>query len=150
MKSTRGLTLLEVVIALVILSVGVLMAAGMQTNALQASSDATAIQSVTKVAESELEFRRKIDLTLAIGKATTCMHADTDGVPNTDGSSDGLPSGHTCKVVVATCTLDALTPSGTRLACPPVAAGPLVADQVTVTITGSRSKATTLRTVKAR
>lgn len=130
MKSSTGLTLIEVLIAIVVLAVGVLAAAAMQTTALRASNDARAIQGVTKIAEAEIEFRRQIDLTTPAGKGTTCKTAVT--------------TGYTCVVDVLPCSL-----SATALSCSSSASAP-VADQATVTVDGPRSKTITLRTVKAR
>jgi prepilin-type N-terminal cleavage/methylation domain-containing protein len=131
MNSAKGLTLLEVLVAIVVLAVGVLMAAAMQTSALRASSDASAIQGVTKIAEAEIELRRQIDLTTTAGKATTCKTA--------------VQTGYTCQVEVRPCQL-----SGTALNCTGVGGSSADADQVVVTVTGSRSKTLALTTVKAR
>jgi prepilin-type N-terminal cleavage/methylation domain-containing protein len=131
MKSSAGLTLLEVLVAIVVLAVGVLMAAAMQTSALRASNDARAIQGVTKIAEAEIELRRQIDLTTTAGKATTCKTA--------------VQTGYTCQVEVRPCQL-----SGTALSCTGVSSASADADQAVVTVTGPRSKTVTLRTVKAR
>lgn len=130
MKSSTGLTLIEVLIAIVILAVGVLAAAAMQTTALRASNDAQAIQGVTKTAEAEIEFRRQIDLTATAGQQPTCKTA--------------VATGYTCVVSVVPCSL-----SAGALSC---SSGALssVADQATVTVNGPRSKTITLRTVRAR
>lgn len=128
MKSSAGLTLLEVIVALVVLAIGVLLAATMQTSALRASSDATAVQNVTKLAEAEIELRRQVDLTAPAGKAATCITSVTQG--------------YTCQVQVRACQL-----SGTSLSCMGTGSD---ADQVKVTISGPRQKTVTLTTVKAR
>lgn len=128
MKSSAGLTLLEVIVALVVLAVGVLLAATMQTSALRASSDASAVQGVTKFAEAEIELRRQIDLTASAGKAPTCITSVT--------------SGYTCQVEVRACQL-----SGSSLSCSGTGSD---ADQVKVTVSGPRSKTVALTTVKAR
>lgn len=130
MKSGTGLTLIEVLVAIVILAVGVLAAAAMQTTALRASSDARAIQDVTEFAEREIELRRQFDLSSTTGKSTTC----TSVAP--------VPTGYTCAVEVRACQL-----SGSTLSCTGTGTE---ADQITVTVTGPRGKTVTLRTVKAR
>ncbi len=128
MKSSAGLTLLEVIVALVVLVVGVLLAATMQTSALRASSEAAATQGVTKFAEAEIELRRQLDLSTAASKAATCITSVT--------------SGYTCQVQVRACQL-----SGSSLSCTGTGSD---ADQVKVTVGGPRQKTVTLTTVKAR
>lgn len=130
MKSTVGMTLLEVLIAIVVLAVGVLAAAAMQTTALRASGDAKAIQDVTEFAEREIELRRQLDLSTTAGKSATCT------------SVTPLPTGYTCAVEVRACQL-----SGSSLNCTGTGTD---ADQITVTVSGLREKTITLRTVKAR
>lgn len=136
MKSSAGLTLLEVLIAIVVLAVGVLMAASMQTTALRASSDATAIQGVTKLAENEIALRRQINLATSPGNSTTCR------------SMSPVPTGYTCQAVIRPCQLTG-TASSAALSCSTSVLNP-VADQATVTVSGPRAKTVTLRTVKAR
>lgn len=53
-----GLTILEVVIALLVLVVGVLAVAGLQASGLQASRTARALQNMNADARSELEVWR--------------------------------------------------------------------------------------------
>lgn len=130
MRSETGLTLIEVLIAIVILAVGVLAAATMQTTALRASNDARAIQGVTKTAEAEIEFRRQIDLTATAGQEPTCKTT--------------VATGYTCVVSVVPCSL-----SAAALSCSSGVSSP-VADQATVTVNGPRSKTITLKTVRAR
>jgi prepilin-type N-terminal cleavage/methylation domain-containing protein len=62
MKNVQGLSLIEVLVAILLLSIGVIAAAGLQGTALSASNKASRIQGVTKAAESELDYRRQIDL----------------------------------------------------------------------------------------
>lgn len=135
MKAVAGLTLLEVLIALVVLAVGVLMAAAMQTSALRASGDAAALQGVTRVAENEIAFRRQI----GYGDATTDTGADRGPACLT-----APPEGYECRVDMRYCAL-----LGAALSCS-VGAAPRDADQITVTVGGPRGKTITLRTVKAR
>lgn len=130
MKSTVGMTLLEVLIAIAVLAVGVLAAAAMQTTALRASSDARAIQDVTEFAEREIELRRQFDLNSTAGKSPTC----TSVAP--------VPTGYTCAVEVRACQL-----SSSTLSCTGTGTD---ADQVVVIVTGPREKTITLRTIKAR
>lgn len=144
MKASAGMTLLEVIVALVVLTLGVLAAAMMQTTALRASNDATAIQGVTKLAEGELELRRSVSLSTSPGNSPECQSVgkDNDGKPK-------VPVGYTCTVVVRPCQLSSTAPP--TLSCPTsgTVTNP-VADQAIVTVTGPRSKTVALRTVKAR
>jgi prepilin-type N-terminal cleavage/methylation domain-containing protein len=139
MKSASGLTLIEVLVALVVLAVGVLAAATMQATSLRASNNARAIQEVTKLAEGEIAFRRQANLTTSPGNLATCQSVSS--LPTTD---------HTCQVAVRPCQLSSTTPPA--MSCPVggVATADQVADQVTVTVTGQRDETITLRTVKAR
>lgn len=127
MKSTAGMTLLEVLIAIVVLAVGVLAAAAMQTNALSATNDARAIQGVTKLAEEKIEFHRQLDYNDPL----------TERNPECEA-----PGGYTCTIEVRACQL-----SGSTLSCTGFGTG---ADQITVTATGPREKTITLRTVRSR
>lgn len=121
MKSVIGLTLIEVLIAIVVLAVGVLAAAAMQTTALRASSDAKAIQDVTEFAEREIELLRQSE--------------------PSPGTKDCSKSPYTCTAVVRACQL-----SSSNLTC---AGTGTDAHQITVTVTGPREKTITLKTVKA-
>ena len=121
MKSGIGLTLIEVLIAIVVLAVGVLAAASMQTTALRASSDAKAIQDVTEFAEREIELLRQFELS--------------------SGSKDCSKLPYNCNAVIRGCQL-----SGNSLTC---AGTGTDAHQITVTVTGPREKTITLKTVKA-
>lgn len=143
MRSDTGLTLIEVLVAIVILAVGVLAAATMQTTALRASNDAKAIQGVTKLAEGELELRRSISLSTFPGNSTDCQSVDKDA----DGKPK-VPTGYTCGVVIRPCGLSSTTPPA--LSCPATGVSNPVADQATVTVNGPRSKTIALKTVKAR
>ena len=141
-KSIVGFTLIEVLVAIVVLALGVLAAAAMQTSALRASSDARAIQEVTKLAEGEISFRRQNDRETYPGHLASCQ------------SVSSLPSGFSCQVVIKPCQLvtTAGTPPTVTMSCPASSVAPAdqVADQATVTVMGLRNKTITLRTVKAR
>jgi type IV pilus modification protein PilV len=63
-SSQLGLSLVEVLVAILLLAIGVIAAAGLQGTALSASNKASRIQTVTKVAESELDYRRQVDFTM--------------------------------------------------------------------------------------
>ncbi|MDZ7707498.1 MAG: prepilin-type N-terminal cleavage/methylation domain-containing protein [Trueperaceae bacterium] len=55
-------TLIEVLIALVVLGVGVMAAVQLQATSLRASSQAEGIQDATLVADAELDFRLQMSL----------------------------------------------------------------------------------------
>lgn len=140
MKSTKGLTLIEVLIAIVILAVGVLAAAAMQTTALRASSDAQVIQGITRLAEGEIAYRRQVNLTVSPGNSTVCPIALT------------FPTGYSCQIAIRPCQLviTATTPPTATMSCPTTGSvSSTDAHQITVTVAGPRDKTITLRTVKA-
>jgi type IV pilus modification protein PilV len=84
-----GLTLLEVVIAIVVIAIGVLAALGLQSTALRATGTARASQEVSKLAEAELAIRR--EMTLAPVTDQTCR--------------TNVPTGYGCFVTVRGCFL---------------------------------------------
>lgn len=131
MKASAGLTLIEVLIAIVVLAVGVLAAASMQTGALSASNRARVAQELTNTARTEMERQRQF-VRPGVDPAPDCL------------SKDIVPSGYTCTVTVAPCRIvsSALScTSGTE---------PVVADQVFVRVVGPQSSTAELRTVVAR
>jgi Tfp pilus assembly protein PilV len=58
MKHTSGLGLVEVLIAIVILAVGVLAASGLQTSALKGTRTAKISQTLSNLAQSELQLQQ--------------------------------------------------------------------------------------------
>lgn len=84
---TGGLTIIEVLIALVILGVGVAAAAQMQAASLRFSKQAEQIKTATQVAEAEVEWRRQTEL--EVGEALDC--------------ASYRPDGYTCVVEVEPC-----------------------------------------------
>lgn len=78
MRSRRnGLTLVEVLIALVVLGVGVAAAAQMQAASLRFSRQAEQIKTATQIAEAEVEWRRQTELEL--GDDLDCASYRPDG-----------------------------------------------------------------------
>lgn len=150
MKSTAGFTLIEVLVAIVVLAMGVLAAAAMQTSALRASNDARAVQEVTKLAEREIALWRQIELrTFYATESSPAFETKCETKSTQEAKID------VCQVIVRPCRLDttAGTPPTVAMNCPTsssVAPADRVADQITVTVTGLRNKTLTLRTVKAR
>lgn len=131
MKASSGLTLIEVLIAIVVLAVGVLAAASMQTSALSASSRARIAQEVTNTARTEMERQRQV-VRSGISPA----------------SLECLPTSPSCTVTVAPCRI--VTSSGTPALSCTTGTGPVVADQVIVRVVGPQSSTVELRTVVAR
>ena len=134
MKSVVGMTLLEVIVAIVVLVIGVLAAATMQTNALRATNDARAVQNVTEFARREIELRRQFDLSSSSGTSPECV---------TEAPAGASAAEYKCRVQVRSCTL-----SGSALSCGSNVPNPL-AYQITVTVGGPREKTITLQTIKA-
>ncbi len=135
MRDSQGLTLIEVLIAIVVLAVGVLAAASMQTSALSASNRARVAQELTNTARTEMERQREFARP-GIDPAPECL------------SKNALPSGYTCTVTVAPCRITTAT-TPPSLSCG-TGTGTVVADQVTVSVSRPQTPAVTLRTIIAR
>ncbi len=115
MRRSNGLTLLELLIALAVLSVGIVAGAAMQTTALRTTNRATVLQQGVKIATAELEMQRQL---ATPANKTTCL--------------SGASAGYTCEAVVVPRSV-----SGTALTCAStVPTGSRVAYRVTVTISG--------------
>ncbi len=100
-----GLTLVEVMIAVVILTVGVLAAAGMQTSGLQATRVAKAVQELNSAASTEMDVWRGSYLSSTTPETRVCLTTDSS-----------------CEVEVLPCALSAGTMDCTRKSVPaPVA-----------------------------
>ncbi len=134
MRASQGLTLIEVLIAIVVLAVGVLAAASMQTGALSASNRARVSQELTNTARTEMERQRQF-VRPGVDPAPDCLSKNT------------VPSGYTCTVTVAPCRVT--TTTSPSLSCG-TGTGTVVADQVTVSVSRPQTPAVTLRTVIAR
>ena len=63
MKNARGLSLVEVLVAIAVLAIGVIGAVQLQASSLTASSRGESIQDATTIARAELEHRLQIILT---------------------------------------------------------------------------------------
>ncbi len=74
-KSQLGLTLIEILVSIMLLAIGVIAAAGLQGTALRASNKASRIQTVTKIAETEIDYRRQTDYK-ALDNAPCATNAD--------------------------------------------------------------------------
>ncbi len=124
MKSSRGLTLVELLVALVVLALGVLAAANMQVGALNASSGAAISRQLTKLASAELELQRQL---AAPTSRQSCL--------------SGSKTGYTCVTTVLPCSL-----TGTTFVCA-ASASPVVAYKVRVVTNGPRAGSFTLSTL---
>lgn len=133
MKASAGLTLLELLVAIVVLAIGVLAAASMQTSALSASNRSRIAQEVTNTARTEAERQRQF------------VRFGTAPAPPSPVCLSSVPSGYTCTVTVAPCRIV----SG-ALTCMTTATGPVVADQVTISVSRPQNSPVLLRTVIAR
>jgi Tfp pilus assembly protein PilV len=119
-RSRAGISIVEILITVVLLGVGALAALGLQVSALRASGTAESLQTLTRVAESELQFRRGIERGGAtLADAGTCRVF--------------VPDSMTCAVVVTPCAL-----ASGALTCSGVAAADATAHRVQVTTTATR------------
>lgn len=119
MRAQRGLTLVEVMIALFILAVAVLAAFGLQANSLRGTRAAELSQALANMAESELQlqqqFRRHV----------------TSPVTGESCRSNFSEVGFSCQVDVYPCSL-----VGNALQCVKSTVSDAVARQVRVRVSG--------------
>lgn len=126
-RRTAGLTLIEVLIALMVLAIGVVAAAQLQAASLRFSGNAADLKVATEVAKSELEWRRQTALT--VGADQAC--------------ASNLPDGYSCAVTVLPCNA---VGSDFSLTCAEGLVSP-VAYQISVTAAGNRTAPFTLSAV---
>jgi len=127
----HGISIVEILVAIVFLAVGALAALGLQVSALRGSGTAESIQTLTRIAESELLFRRGVEKAGAeLVDAEACRVL--------------VPGGLTCAVVITPCELSAGAPS-----CGAVSVTDAVAFEVTVTTSGARGAAVSLTSLVA-
>lgn len=127
MRVQHGLTVVEVLIALVVLAIGVIAAAQLQASSLLFSSQAEAIKQVTRVAEAELQWRRQTALDLG----------------DTDCQSFVPPEFSECRVEILPCVMPA---GSSTFTCSSRAISP-VAYQITVQVTGRHQQSFSLRSI---
>jgi prepilin-type N-terminal cleavage/methylation domain-containing protein len=125
MKQQKGLTLIEVMIAMMVIAVGVIAAAGLQATALKNTAKAQAVNEITKIAENELSVQRQLDL-----GDTTCQTQ--------------VSSGYTCSVAMVPCNIQ----SGAMICSSTVSSG-IRAYQVSVSVADSRQNSISLSTIVA-
>ena len=122
-----GLTVVEVLVALVILAVGVAGAVQLQAVALRMSSQAESIKTSTQVAEGEIEWRRQTEI--VTGAAMPC--------------ASYVPDGYACDVTIEPCNA---VGANLTLTCEAGLASP-VAYRITVEVQSPRTQAYSLSTV---
>lgn len=126
-RGSSGLTVVEVLIALVVLAVGVMGAAQLQATSLRFTSQADLLKTSTQVAEAEVEWRRQTDLTMGLGM----------------GCESHVPDGYGCEVDIVPCNAVGASLSFT---CAPGLVNP-VAYRISVTVDGARLDPFTLSTI---
>jgi prepilin-type N-terminal cleavage/methylation domain-containing protein len=115
--TARGFTLIEVIVAMAVISIGVLAVTGLQHRSLELAGSSRAAQQLLAFTETEL----------ALQKQRASSGATADGC-----LSKPLPTGTTCAVIWTPCTLSARVLTCSALATDPVAV------HVQVTTTGPR------------
>src|SRR5690554_5965437 len=118
MRSSAGLTLIEVVVALAVLGIGVFAAIQFQMTSLNASSNAEILQQLTRIGQAEIEWRRQTAINLGTQDCQTFRPAS-------------YPS---CTVTMTPCVM---LPSEYTFTCNPSVLSP-IAYNVSVTVEGPR------------
>jgi type IV pilus assembly protein PilV len=90
MRERDGMSLIEVMIAIVVLAVGVLGVAGFQTSTLSTNRQAQTINQLTRLATTEMEVRRQTLVDVA--GTTTCLTRVPHGFDQAD-----------CRVEIVSC-----------------------------------------------
>lgn len=117
--SAKGLTIVEVIIAIAILAIGVLAALGFQVATLRTNTESVILNQITRVATTELEVRRQTAPEITV---TNCVTDLPDGFP---------PDG--CTVEFRQCTLELDEDNRLREVCPGT---PFVTYEIVVTVRG--------------
>lgn len=131
-RSRRGLTLVEVLIAIAVLAIGILALAQFQAASLRNTALADSINQTTRLVRGELEWQRQ-----------TAVSPD---VTDCEAALNGLPDGFTqCVVEILPCALVFTDTGGGFLACDEDAAPSTY--RVTVTAVGPRGQQLTLETL---
>lgn len=133
LPTTRGMTLVEVLVAIVILAVGILALAQFQAASLRNTALAAAINQTTRLVRGELEWQRQ---TAVSPDVVDCESVIESGLP------DGFTS---CEVQIVPCALVFGEGGGGSLVCDEDAAPSTF--RVTVTAVGPRGQELTLSTL---
>ena len=130
MRSYRGLTIVEILVALAVLAAAVMGAASLQGTALRANSQAEILNQLARAASGEVEWRRQTAI-----------------VPSSVGTSDcesTMPASiAACEVVVTPC---ALPPGESRFICTNTVVSP-IAYELVVRLSSGRGQRFELRSV---
>lgn len=129
MRGASGITLVEVLIAIVILAVGIFALAQLQAISLRATAQAESLNRVTRLVRGELEWQRQTALEPTSATCSALVPDDFDS----------------CTVEVEPCALDYFEDGGAALVCGP-AISPSVY-RVTVSAQGARGQDLTLDTL---
>jgi len=89
-RSRRGVTILEVILAIAILAIGILALAGLQASSLRTNRQAQTINQLTRLASSEMELRRQ---TTATPGTTDCLTTVPQGFSQDDCTVEVVPCG---------------------------------------------------------
>lgn len=130
MTRSEGFTLIEVIVAVAVVSIGVFALLQVMGNGLRASSVAEQIRLATSVAESELDYRQQKNINLM----------------GTLACATEVPDGFACQVVITPCTLV----SGEYSCTSGLAVDDTVAYRVDVTATSPRGQDTSLAVYLAK
>lgn len=131
MRQHEGLTLVEVMIAMVILAVGVLAVFMLQATSLRGTRTAVVSQTLTNMAQSELQLQREFS-----------RHVSATVTGETCRSIADDEENFTCEVRVYPCSL-----SGGALQCRTGSVTDADARQITVIITGRDGASVEVSTV---
>lgn len=142
MKGTRGLTLIEVIIAIAILVIGVLGAAQLQGTSLRNTGLAQALNEVTRMARAELELQRHTATIVSdLEPGEAALPVDTVVFDCVSARSGGIAS---CEVVVEPCAI--VTTSAPTLVCGSGVPSP-PAYRITVDVEGQRGASLSISTL---
>jgi len=123
-----GLTLVEVLVALMVLAIGVAAAAQLQAASLRYSSQAEQLKIATQVAEAEVEWRRQTEV--MTGTGLDCATIVPDGF---SCEVDVVPCNAVAGTSALTCSLGLVSPIAYKVAVK--AAGPRTEPFVLSTVT---------------
>jgi len=129
-KTQDGFSLLEVLLAVVILGVGILGAVSLQTTSFRSTGDATRREQAMTIARTELDYQRGLSATSRLTGTRSCRSSTTSGM--------------TCTVTVTPCVMNVTTGA---LTCPTTATS--IIDRVSVTVTWPSNKSVTLQSLVA-
>jgi prepilin-type N-terminal cleavage/methylation domain-containing protein len=125
-RRLHGMTLVEVLVATVLLAVGVLAALGLQTSALRTNREARTLQEATRIAAAESTLRH--ETLSSTGAAQTCRTT--------------VAAGYSCSVDVQPCSF-----ASGAFTCAAIVGQP-AANLITITVVGPRGVSVTVPTMR--